>query len=156
MTTGNPYSGSFSRNGEYLFFTTVDFANTTNNYAYKIKYNDLRAGNIVPKYTSFLLTNTQIASDRKLYGTSFNTKDLHVILDPNSGGTDIRKFNNYLLSPAQFGLPNFSGAFFSPKARANAFSCSGYEDQLEINISMDEGNLYKKLIWDFGDNSPRQ
>lgn len=160
----NPYSGSFSPNGEYLYFTASYLQGKQNlSHAYKIKYSDLRAGNVIPalvhslpNYATFQMYGLRLGPDKKIYGIKHSSRELYVIMNPDEGGTDVRVFQNYLLAMPTYGLPNFSASFFYSKAKVKPFTCAGYEANLAVTLSIDGVNINKKLIWDFGDGSPHQ
>lgn len=154
ITGGNTYGGSFSPNGEYLYYTQLNGSGS--GLGYKIKYDDLRSGNITPTALNLPICNIRMGPDKRLFGIRNTSKDLYVIMDPDTGGTDIRFFPNYLLGVANYGLPSFGGVVFSKGPKAKPFSCAGHSTELTVKVSIDETSLYKKLIWDFGDGSPRQ
>lgn len=148
--SGDIYGGSFSPNAEYLYYTGTYGSGV----CYKIKYSDLRAGNILFRTDLGVpLRNVATAYDKRLYGISYSSKDLYVFMDPDEGATDIRKFSNYLLGTTYQGLPNFGASFFSAVFKAKPFTCAGYESKLAVTVAVNGVNIPTKLVWDFGDGS---
>ncbi len=150
------YAGSFSPNNEYLYYTTLIGKSHTVGRLSKIKYSDLRAGNVQPTNLPFPITNVQMGPDNKMYGVSYYSNILYVIMNPDDGATDVRIFNNYLIGKSLFGLPSFMGSSLSINAKAKPFSCVGYEASLNITINVNGYKKPSKLVWDFGDGSPTQ
>lgn len=149
------YGGSFSPNGEYLYYTVYNEKLSTGQ-AFRIKYSSLRDGSEAPTSLGLPLMNIKMASDKKLYGVKKNSKDLYVFMNPDEGGSEVRLFRNYLLGNAILGLPSFSKSSSSAVLKAKPFSCAGYKAKLFVKISTSDTNIPTKLIWDFGDGSEPQ
>lgn len=147
---GLPYGGSFSPNGEYLYYSDISAPNYSS--AIKIKYNDLRSATVVPTKLNVPMGNIRMGPDKKLYGIHYDTRHLYVIMDPDMGATDIRFFSNYLVGKVGYGLPSFGGLNFLGR-REKRFSCNGYNTDLAIEFSKDDIAVSNKLVWDFGDGS---
>ncbi len=150
------YGGTFSANGEYLYIGNTNLGNIKTSF--KIKYSDLRAGDVNLSTLAPTAINYRLGPDKRVYGifytgTAEYEKRLIVITDPDEGGNDVRVFNAFLRGSSVYGLPNFAMSFLSIAPQAIPFSCAGYEAKLAVSIAISAGKEPTRLVWDFGDGS---
>ena len=151
------YGGTFSSNGEYLYIGNTIAAGIKNSF--KIKYSDLRAGDVNLSTIAPAAINYRLGPDKRVYGIFYagglkNEKRLIVITDPDEGGNNVKVFSDYLVGASDFGLPNFAMLFLSLEAQLKPFSCAGYDYAFAIRIAVNSKDVPTKLVWDFGDGSP--
>ena len=143
------YGIEFSPSGEWIFI------GSDTSTGYSIKWNDLRKGTNASISLGKNCVNFQLALDKRIYAIERGTRNLHVLMNPDNGGTDIRSFNNYLTSNAIYGLPTFATSFFSAEGKEKSFVCTGNDFRYTVEVSMSGpvSDQPTKLVWNFGDGS---
>jgi len=152
---GRCYGAEFSPSGEYLFITSVDAG--ASNGLYVKKVSELH---LLP-YTRIdtNVANVQQSFDGRIYGIAKDHTSLWVILNPDEGGTDIQRFDNFFIWPRRphIGLPNFIASFFSVSDVETSPAlpvCVNNSVSFTIRINAGTGpNKVAKVVWDFGDGS---
>jgi hypothetical protein len=150
--------GAFSPKGEYFY---LGAGNESVESGYKIKYSDLRAGNVMPTPLDAKVFNFSLGRDGRVYGitrtissqAADGNRDLHVVMDPDKGGTDIRTFPGYLTNRPQRGFPSFKHSNIITENKTKLFTCEGYEAKFDINLITNGIIVPTGLFWDFGDGT---
>lgn len=161
------YGVEFSPSGQYIYLTVLNVSDAQNGL-YITHVNDI--DNVPYNRVEPLVANVQLGPDGRIYGISpsrtfmyypNNTKDhsLWIILDPDNGGTQIARFDNFFLSTTvpTFGLPPFITSFFALKPIVGkSLVCLGNIAEYSIEIlSIGSGTQQiDHLVWDFGDGTP--
>ncbi|SHF21086.1 PKD domain-containing protein [Dysgonomonas macrotermitis] len=152
------YGGTFSPNNQYLYVGTGFF-----NYGqlYVNTWDNIRAGNAMT-YLDQGFSNVKTALDNRLYGIQLNntptetpTKNLAIVLNPDTGGTDIKHFTDYLLNDAAFGLPSFAAGFIRIIPKEQPFACTAHNRTYTVEVDLSGGNAPARLEWYFGDGTAR-
>ena len=158
-TSANLYGGTFSPNNEYLYLGTGFY-----NYGqlYVGLWNDIRTGNPIT-LLSDKFSNVKAGLDNRLYGiqvyssgaNEIPSKNIGVVLNPDTGGTDIKYFPNYLKNTAALGLPSFAVGFIRIIPKEQPFACAAHSRTYSIEVDLSGGNAPDKLEWYFGDGTPK-
>lgn len=138
-TTYTPYGATFSPNGEWVYIGSGIGS------ALRAKFTDLQAGTHQAYSPANRIVNFKRASDNRVYGVTSGSKDLFVIMNPNDGGTVLKKMTNYLINNSTWGLPTFLNFIDIPVL---PFSCMGNRFEQSVDISGAPGAT--KVQWDFG------
>lgn len=149
------YGATFSPDNKHIYVTTGYY----NARAFHNTWSGLRSGVLSTLLVSGP-SNLKPGTDGRLYGIrstyppGATTKDLYVIMNPNSGGTIMKYFPNYLINGAYLGLPSFPAGFIKIKPKSTPFACVSHLRTYGVEIDLSGGNTPVKLEWNFGDGTP--
>lgn len=149
------YKMEFSKDSKWLIMA----CNYDGNGLYAIKYSDFISGAPHSRIYNERISCIQRHTDGRMYGTAYlGDRSLFVIMDPDNGGTSVKKITNFFPRDPQWGLPNFPAGFFTGKAEDKAFVCRGnnFRYSIEVNFTGPIVNYPVKLIWNWGDGTANE
>lgn len=155
---GPAYGMEFSSNSEYLYVSTIE-STTGRNGLYVSKWEDVTNLSKTPIPTTKLkpdVTCIQMGPDGRIYGTSKNTRDLYVVLNPDDGGSQNEVLPNYLNAgtAGYYGLPVFAVSFYKTLPIISKMPvCVGVDNIYSVTINLVGVAKLMSLNWDFGDGT---
>lgn len=169
---GRTYGIEFSPNGKYIFIARIEYPTYTNPtstglFIRKIEDIGYKQANVDLHKVIDGISNIQLGPDRRIYaiaGANHNNPStklpLYVILNPDEGGTQIARIDNYFKADRVpvYGLPPFITSFFSLKGiKGNIYPPIGKKEDYEAYLVQGSGEYeIAYLEWDYGDDSPKE
>ena len=148
----NVYKIEFSPSQEWLIIA----CNWDGGALYSIKLNDFISGGVMSTIYNERISCIQKHTDGRMYGTGYNSdRALFVIMNPDNGGTIVKKIANFFSSDPQWGLPTFATGYLTLEGKEKSFVCTGNDFRYTVEVSMSGpvSDQPTKLVWDFGDGS---
>jgi len=168
------YGLAFSANNEYLYY-----ACWWTGPLYRVSVKSLLDGTPETPYkVTDWVTNVQMGPDNRLYGITSSLRDtpwndLFIVLDPDSPTPDVAVIPDYfppkpapkpgdtetIHSGSHLSFPTFVSSFFSAsdiQTNPKLPVCMKNEITFSLTVNPGSGtNRVERLVWDFGDGSPR-
>lgn len=154
---GSPYALEFSISGEYVYVTTVEYGSANGLYLAKVSdIENLSAATIPVTKLANDISCVQMGADGRIYGIAYNSRNLYIVLNPDSGNGEVALLANYLLSgtAGRYGLPVFAVSFFkSEPVQSKEIICAGISNTYKITVSLGGIARLATLKWNFGDGT---
>lgn len=153
----NPYGLEFSVSGEYVYFSSIE--SLSYNGLIMAKMEDIENLSLTAFPVTRLMAGPsciQMGSDGRIYGIAAGSRNIYIVLNPDSGDGKVATLTNYLISGTTglYGLPVFAISFFNlAPVESKEVICAGINNAYKITVNLTGTASLSTLKWDFGDGT---
>jgi hypothetical protein len=148
------YGATFSESGEYVYITASD-GNFNSMGSYVSTWNNLRSSNTPTYITHGSYINMKRGPDGMIYAIIKDNRNLYILTNPESGGTERRCVINYFAAgkTPYVGLPTFLSSYLKTNLNVYPLACTQNPREISVEITSGGTSPATTIDWDFGDGT---